>query len=91
MQQHRMVEAQEAHSSGFVLVASGARLLRVAPEHLRFATARERVVNEMRNLALDDLRAFEEVVRRAGPGEFEELLGPVSYTHLRAHETRRHL
>eukprot|EP00975_Prorocentrum_lima_P038334 8056645-Prorocentrum_lima.AAC.1 len=29
----------------------------------------------MRNLAPDGLRAFEEVVRRAGPGEFEDLLG----------------
>ena len=29
----------------------------------------------MVNLAPDDLRAFEDVIRRAGPGEFEDLLG----------------
>ena len=75
LQQQRRGEDSGVRPSGMVWIAVGTRLLRVAPEHLRFATARERIVEEMVQHTPEDRRNFEEIVARAGPGQFDDLLG----------------
>ena len=75
LQQQSRGEDGLARPSGVVWITAGTRLLRVAPEHLRFATARERVVEDMSRHTPDEHHTSEELVLRAQPGQFDDLLG----------------